>query len=217
MYVIIKIFNIWINFLFKKKYFLEFFLTLIFSFSFSFLFRRFLFLVESWDHSLGVFNDPLFFLDPINLSQPIFIITYFSFFFYIFYHLNEPIKLINLIQIIVILLSFRIVSLYFIRLDADPNMIVLQDPILNLFVYQINPQTGLYNCHDLFFSGHTANLFLLSILYTNKKLKYFFLILTFIVGTCLILQRAHYSIDVVFAPFFSILALVLHRKIKNIR
>ena len=216
MYILFEIFNVWKIFLLQKKYFFEFILTLIFSIFFFFLFRYFLSLVESWDHSLGVFNDPLFFLDPIDLSEPIFIITYFSIFFYIFYHLNEPIRLINLIQITVILLSLRVVSLYFIRLDADPNMIVLQDPLLNAFVYQINPQTGLYNQHDLFFSGHTANLFLLSILYTNKRLRYFFLMLTFIMGTCLILQRAHYSIDVIFAPFFSILALVLHRKIKNV-
>ena len=142
--------------------------------------------------------------------------TYGAIGFFILFHLNDPIKLTYLIQITVILLSLRVLTLYFIRLDAHPDMIVLEDPFLNTFLYQINKETGTFNQHDLFFSGHTANLFLASILYQNKKLKYFFLIVTFIMGTCLVLQRAHYSIDVIFAPFFSLTALFLHRKIKNL-
>ena len=213
---VFDIFNIWKDFLSQKNYFLEFILTVIFSIFFAFGFREFLVLVESWDHSLGVFKDPLFFLSPIDLSTPIFIMTYGAIGFFIFFHLTEPIKLTYLIQISVVLLSLRVITLYLIRLDADPNMIILKDPFLNTFVYQLNEQTGMYNQHDLFFSGHTANLFLTSILYRNKKLKYFFLTVTFIMGVCLVLQRAHYSIDVVFAPFFALIALFLHKKIKRL-
>ena len=93
-------------------------------------------------------------------------------------------------------------------------MIILKDPFLNTFLYQLNKNTGLYNQHDLFFSGHTANLFLVSILYRDKRLKYFFLLITFFMGTFLVLQRAHYSIDVLFAPLFSLIALFVHKKIK---
>merc|ERR1739848_548515 len=100
--------------------------------------------------------------------------TYGTIGFFILFHIKEPIKLTYLIQITVILLSLRVLTLYFIRLDADPNMIVLEDPFLNTFIYQRNQETGMFNQHDLFFSGHTANLFLASILYQNKKLKYFF-------------------------------------------
>ncbi len=217
MKLVLEVFSIWKSFLSKKKNLLEVILTILFSTFFVFLFREFLVLVESWDHNLGVFNDPLFLFKPIDLSIPIFLFTYGTMGFFVFYHLKDPIKLINLIQIVVILLAFRGISLYFIRLDADPNMIVLQDPFLNTFIYQINEKTQMYNQHDLFFSGHTANLFLVSILYRNKKLKYIFLIVTFLMGTCLILQRAHYSIDVLFAPLFSLMALFLHRKIKVIK
>ena len=216
MNVFFDIFNIWKDFLSQKKYCLEFILTVIFSIFFAFLFREFLVFVESWDHSLGVFKDPLFFLEPVDLSTPIFLMTYGSIAFFIFFHLKDPIKLTHLIQITVVLLLFRVITLYLIRLDADPNMIILEDPFLNTFVYQFNEQTGMYNQHDLFFSGHTANLFLISILYRNKKIKYFFLMVTFVMGVCLVLQRAHYSIDVIFAPFFSLLALFLHKKIKRL-
>ena len=80
-------------------------------------------------------------------------------------------------------------------------------------MYQKNEVTGSYNQHDLFFSGHTANLFLTSMLYQNKKLKYFFLVITFFTATFLVLQKAHYSIDVIFAPVFSLLAIFLHKKL----
>ena len=216
MNVVFDIFNIWKEFLSQKKYFLEFIVTVIFFIFFTFVFRDFLVLVESWDHSLGIFKDPLFFLEPIDLSTPIFFMTYGTIAFFIFFHLKDPIKLTHLFQIVAILLLLRVITLYLVRLDADPNMIILEDPFLNTFVYQFNEQTGMYNQHDLFFSGHTANLFLISILYRNKKIKYFFLTVTFIMGTCLVLQRAHYSIDVIFTPFFSLFALFLHKKIKRL-
>ena len=217
MKLVVEVFNIWKIFLSNQNKLFEFILTIFFSTFFIFLFRDFLVLVESWDHNLGVFNDPFFIFKPIDLSIPIFLFTYGTMGFFVFYHLKDPMKLINLIQVFVILLFLRVVSLYFIRLDADPNMIVLQDPFLNTFIYQINEKTQMYNQHDLFFSGHTANLFLVSILYQNKKLKYIFLIITFLMGACLVLQRAHYSIDVIFAPFFSLLALFLHKKIQIIK
>ena len=215
MNIVFNILNIWKDFLSQKKFFLEFSLTVIFSIFFAFLFREFLVEVESWEHSLGVFKDPFFISKAIDLSTPIFIMTYGVIGFFILFHLKEPIKLTNLMQITIILLSLRVVTLYFVRLDADPDMIILTDPFLNTFLYQVNEQTGTYNQHDLFFSGHTANLFVASMLCQNKKLKYIFLIVTFIMGTCLVLQRAHYSIDVIFAPFFSLMALFLHKKIKS--
>ncbi len=207
-------FNVWKVFLSKKNNLFELVLTFIFSCFFLVFFREFLILVESWDHNLGVFNDPFFILDPVDLSIPIFLITYSTMGFFVFYNIKNPDKLVYLIQVVVILLFLRAISLFFIRLDADPNMIVLQDPFLNTFMYQINEETGTYNQHDLFFSGHTANLFLVSILFKNKKLKYIFLTLTFLMAICLVLQRAHYSIDVIFAPAFSLLAIYIHKKIK---
>ena len=178
-------------------------------------FRKYLVFVERWDHNLGVFNDPLFLSNPIDFSIPIFIMTYGTMSFFFFYNVNKPSVIINLFQIVIILLFLRVITLYFFRFDSDPNMIILKDPLLNTFMYQLNENTGLYNQHDLFFSGHTANLFLVSILYTDKRIKYFFLLITFLTATFLVLQRAHYSIDVLFAPLFSLLAVFIHKKIKS--
>ena len=122
-------------------------------------------------------------------------------------------KLFHLVSVLLIL---RSITLFLFRLDADPNMITLSDPILNTIFYQLNENTGMYNQHDLFFSGHIANLFIISLLYDNRKIKYFFLIITFIVAVLLVVQRAHYSIDVIFAPIFSLIAIYIYNKFKNI-
>lgn len=54
---------------------------------------------------------------------------------------------------------------------------------------------------DLFFSGHTGTLFLLFLLVENKYLKTIFLAATILVGSAVLLQHVHYSVDVFVAPF----------------
>lgn len=211
----LNIYSSWKIYLTDAKNFNELVSTFFASVFTAYGFRKYLVFVESWDHNLGVFNDPLFLSNPIDFSIPIFIMTYGTMFFFFFYNINKPSVIINLFQVVIILLFLRAISLYFFRFDSDPNMIILKDPLLNTFMYQLNENTGLYNQHDLFFSGHTANLFLVSILYTDKRIKYFFLLITFLTATFLVLQRAHYSIDVLFAPLFSLLALFIHKKIKS--
>ncbi len=71
-------------------------------------------------------------------------------------------------------------------------MIYLEDPFLNNLVYPGNIDA------DLFFSGHTALIFILFFLSRNKV----FIILGTLLGLMLIAQRVHYSIDVLAAiPF----------------
>ena len=120
--------------------------------------------MESWEHSLGVFNDPFFIIQPIDFSLYIFILTYGSLSFFFILNLSNPEKIMKLFHLVSILLILRSITLFLFRLDADPNMITLVDPILNTIFYQFNENTGMYNQHDLFFSGHIANLFIISLL-----------------------------------------------------
>ena len=207
---------VWSNYFNEKKNKITFFLTLLFFIITSIYFKIFLTYVESWEHSLGVFNDPFFIIQPIDFSLYIFILTYGSLFFFFILNQLNPEKLMKLFHLVSILLILRSITLFLFRLDADPNMITLVDPILNTIFYELNENTGMYNQHDLFFSGHIANLFTISLLYDNRKIKYFFFIITFIVAVLLVIQRAHYSIDVIFAPLFSLVALYIYHKLKNI-
>jgi len=204
--------KIWTDFISNKPKFYEFVLSILASVIFGYFFKKYLSLVESWDHNLGVFDDPLFLKDPIDFSIPIFVLTYGTILFFILYHLNNPTKLMHLIQLAVLVDIFRVISLFFIRLDA-PEMIELYDPVLNFLIYEINPETNSYNQHDLFFSGHTANLFVISCLFKKKSIRNLFLVITLITGLLLVLQKVHYSIDVIFAPVISLFILYIHKKI----
>jgi hypothetical protein len=90
---------------------------------------------------------------------------------------------------------FRTIAMYLTPLDAPGTLLVLDDPFVQLF------GKGDVLTKDLFFSGHTGTLFLLFLLAENKTLKILFLISTIMVGSAVLLQHVHYSIDVFVAPF----------------
>ena len=55
---------------------------------------------------------------------------------------------------------------------------------------------------DLFFSGHVAFPFLISLIFwDNKKIRYTFISLSILSGIVVLFSKAHYSIDVFAAPF----------------
>jgi len=85
--------------------------------------------------------------------------------------------------------------MYLTPFEAPEKIILLDDPFVQFFA------KGDILTKDLFFSGHTGTLFLLFLLAENKTLKTIFLILTLMVGTAVLLQHVHYSIDVFVAPF----------------
>ena len=221
--------KVWIQFLGDRKN-LKTTLITLFSFAIiSLLFSWFLVWVENRNPYLGEFADPLFFWDPIDLSLPTFILTYGIIGFYMVFNLTSPLKIVYFIQMLIFIVACRIVSLTFIQFDAPEvvwstaeaasiegqTLIQLADPILNNIIY--HQDTGIankpiYTHHDLFFSGHTAKCLLASLLYENKKMRYIFIILTCIMATFLLLQHVHYSIDIIFAPIITLLAISLHTK-----
>lgn len=72
----------------------------------------------------------------------------------------------------------------------------------------IIPSTGIFGYlspgADLFFSGHTGLPFLLALIFwENKRLRVFFIILSLVFGTVVLLGHLHYSIDVLSAFFIS--------------
>ena len=98
--------------------------------------------------------------------------------------------------------------MYVTPLEAPDNMLSLNDPLVQFF------GTGNILTKDLFFSGHTATLFLFFLIADKKYLKVIFLIFTSIVALAVLLQHVHYTVDVVAAPVF---AYVSYRIIKLLR
>ncbi len=87
--------------------------------------------------------------------------------------------------------------MYLVPLDPPVDCIDLQDPVVFIL------GTGKKIVKDLFFSGHTSTAFMLFQVAKNKYLKIYFLLATIIVGISVILQKAHYTIDVFVGLIFS--------------
>jgi hypothetical protein len=155
------------------------------------------------------FNDPVLNLfTPIDVSIVTFITTYSLAIVGLIFSLTQPSLFIKLIQGYTILTVLRMLCLYMVPLEAPHAIIPLQDIFLHASFY-----SGRANLKDLFFSGHTAILFLFAYCFTNKKLKTVYIIGGIIVGSLVMLQHVHYSIDVVAAPLFGYAAYVLQRRL----
>ncbi|HVO72451.1 MAG TPA: phosphatase PAP2-related protein, partial [Ignavibacteriaceae bacterium] len=159
----------------------------------------------------AVLNDPLLsiFL-PVDLTWPIFVLIYGCLILALISFVRNPFLFIYAIQSYSLLIFFRITAMFTAPLNPPSGMIALKDPLVEFF------GTGLLLTKDLFFSGHTALLFLFFLVEKSKVLKIIFLASSVIVGICLLLQHVHYSLDVFAAPFFAYAAFRIVLKFKQI-
>jgi len=116
-------------------------------------------------------------------------------------------------------------AMYITPLDVPTDAIDLHDPIV-FFV-----GTGVEVQKDLFFSGHTASLTLLALVTYNAKkisgqdysfkidnfMKIFFFFCLVIVASSVVLQKAHYTIDVFAAFFFAYGAYSVIKKLYRVK
>ena len=109
----------------------------------------------------------------------------------------------------VLLLVSRLICISLVPLNLPRGLINLHDPITDIF-YGNQLITK-----DLFYSGHTATMFLIFLCLKNKYDKAFALFATIAIAILLLVQHIHYTIDVVAAPFFTYLLYLLSKKIDN--
>ena len=138
-------------------------------------------------------------LPAIDFSIVIFTLLYVSMITAVLLLIKYPHALINLVLAYGVLCIVRAITLYLVPLDPPVNYIPLEDPFLEL-IYD-----GRVLLKDLFFSGHTASVFICA-LTVPKKYRIYFYITTFAIGVLLLFQHIHYTIDVVAAPFFAYLS-----------
>ena len=190
---------IWQSFLRNKRYLTEFIITVLLLILIMISFSQFLQFIEQ--RKGATLNDPLLnFFSPIDLTWLTFSVIYLSIILFFSTVLLKPYKLMLALQSYGLMIIFRIIAMCFTPLNPPHGIILLDDPFVQLF------GNGEIFTKDLFFSGHTATLFLLFLLSENKKLKTVFFISTLIVGACVLLQKVHYSIDVFAAFFFAFCA-----------
>jgi membrane-associated phospholipid phosphatase len=144
------------------------------------------------------FKDPVLgLIKPVDLTWLIFISIYLSLIAGIVILVRNPLQLTLTIQVYIVLILVRIIAMYSVPFNPPPDMIPLNDPFVQFF------GTGKLLTKDLFFSGHTATLFLLYLVMEKKAYRRIFLMLTLVVAVSVIIQHVHYFIDVFAAPFFT--------------
>lgn len=142
-----------------------------------------------------VLNDWLLEYIPVmNLSTPIFGIIWLCAGFTIYKAIKSPGIFILFLWSFLFLSLSRIVSISLVPFNPPPNLIPLVDPLSNTFY------GGRFLTKDLFYSGHTATMFLMFLCLEKKTDKLIPLIATILIGVMVLLQRVHYTIDVIAAP-----------------
>jgi hypothetical protein len=184
----------WKEFLTNRR--TEFIITILLLTVILFFFPNFLAFVEG-RQGVTLADPVLELFNPIDLTWLTFGLIYISLLVAIFSFAAKPEILLLALQSYSLLVIFRILVMYSAPLDAPERLILLNDPFVQFF------GSGEVLTKDLFFSGHTATLFLLFLVSDKKHLKIIFLISTILVGTAVLLQHVHYTIDVLAAPFFA--------------
>jgi hypothetical protein len=144
-------------------------------------------------------------LPTLNLSVGIFFILYALIIWAIFFLSQNPNLFLHTLQAYVLLTLFRFISLLLTPLEPPTSIEVLSDPFVQYLFYQ-NIITK-----DLFFSGHTSLLVLLTLAMPNGSMRKIFLVGSIAVAVMLLFQHAHYTVDIAFAPLFSWLAIAAVR------
>lgn len=150
------------------------------------------------------FNDPILnWLPAIDLSIPIFSITYGSLLLYLFLNLSNWMEKVGVMALsYALIVLIRTIALILIPLEEPKELITMNDPFLDGLIYPGETTA------DLFFSGHMSTLVLLAYHSERKKVL---ITLSILLGIMLMIQHIHYSIDVFAAVPISIIVGILAR------
>lgn len=145
-----------------------------------------------------ILSDPILNLfNPIDLTWITFGLIYLSLIFAIVTLLKNPQRFLFALQLYTSMTVVRMIAMFLLPLEPPEKMILLKDPFVEFF------GTGQTLTKDLFFSGHTATLFIMFLVSEHKTIKIIFLVITIIVAFCVLLQHVHYTIDVFAAILFT--------------
>ncbi len=143
------------------------------------------------------FDDPFYaWLPAKDMSIPIFSITYGSLILFLVFEYSHPIKISYGILAYAFLIILRMFTMTLVPLREPIDVVDLVDPFLNELIYPSKIDS------DLFFSGHTGLLLLL--FFISKRA--IFIVIAFALAIFLMIQRIHYSIDILGAIPFSFIA-----------
>jgi len=156
-------------------------------------------------------NDPIVdALPSIDVSIPIFLIIWSLVALFLVRCWKNPQLLLHYLYAFLFLTLFRIITISLVPLNAPPGLVTLEDALSNYFY-----GTRDFITKDLFFSGHTATLYLFAFCFQRRWDKLIAGTGATMVGILVLIQHVHYTIDVLVAPLFSFLCFLMGRRIVN--
>lgn len=139
----------------------------------------------------------LAYLPAIDVSVYIFILLYAMIGFFLYRMSKNTLMCLTALWAFIFLCAARIITITLVPLNPPADIIDLADPC-SIFFYRSNVITK-----DLFFSGHTATMFLGALCLEKKNDKIIAFIATVVIAVLLLIQHVHYTADILAAPVFT--------------
>lgn len=133
-------------------------------------------------------------IEPRDVSAPIFICIWGITILIAYRCFRNPMLFLTALYSFIVLTLLRMITITLVPLNPPQGLIPLVDPISNFFYGKTSFVTK-----DLFFSGHTSSQFLFFLCLHKRRDKVFAFISTCIVGSLVLIQHVHYTIDVLAA------------------
>jgi hypothetical protein len=176
-----------------KSFRIQSIITLVIVLSFTVIFNWFFDFVES-RKGAHLEDFLLMWLPAYNVSWIVFFFLYCGIIFGIYFHLDHPKTILIAFQTYVIVTFVRIFTITFLPLEPPSGYIPLREPFVQLFT-----NGGKIISKDLFFSGHMSTILSLFFSSHKKFTRAFLLLCSLMVGTMVLVQHVHYTIDVIVA------------------
>jgi len=191
----------------KPGFRIQFILFVLILASLAFVFPYFFDFIEA--RTGKVLDDPILDLLPArDVSTLVFTFLYFAIVSWLFIAARNPKVLLAGVQTYCLVTIFRIFTITLFPLEPPAAYIPLREPFVQLFTHQ-----GRIISRDLFFSGHMTTILFCYYNTSRGVFKYLYLVFAIIIAVLLMVQRVHYSIDIVVAPLFTWLCFLLSKKV----
>ena len=150
-----------------------------------------------------VLPDPLLTLLPRHdVATAVFVLMYGSAVVGVGWLTRQPDLFLRGMWALLLLLLFRMVTIWLLPLSPPLDILPMPDPFT---AKMFHTAAGSVITKDLFFSGHTATVALLA-LATRGRWQRGLALVAVLVGVLVLVQRVHYTYDVLAAPLFAWLA-----------
>ncbi|MFT3885754.1 MAG: phosphatase PAP2-related protein [Flavobacteriales bacterium] len=140
-------------------------------------------------------------IGPADVSVPTFSILYGTILFTVARAWRSPLLVLRGMHAYLIMMLFRMACIFLNTLEPPPDIVPLIDPLTQRFY-----PGGTPFLKDLFFSGHTATMAMMVAISRGKAARAFAVLGTVAIGLLVLVQHAHWTIDVLAAPFAVVLA-----------